>query len=154
MSGTMSSARIDSLRPHKPNLRLYLDTAEVSAWKNWLPTGLFYGVTCNPTLVERAGVACDVETLTGLSRQALDLGAEEVHLQSWGSDLETLVATGKALSRISRRVLVKLPATQSGIRAARFLIQAGIPVTVTAVYEVHQALIAAALGASYIAPFL
>ncbi len=66
----------------RPNLRLYLDTADVSAWKDWLPTGLFYGVTCNPLLLERAGVACELRRLDAIAQQALSLGVQEVHLQA------------------------------------------------------------------------
>ncbi len=142
------------IKPHAPHLHLYLDTAEVSGWQTWLPTGLFYGVTCNPMLLEKAGVACDIDTLRKLTRQAFDLGAEEAHLQAWGSSAAALIEVGKDLSRIDRRVLVKLPATKEGMTAARELVRQRIPVTLTAVYAVHQVLMAAALGASYVAPYL
>mgnify|MGYP001069378780 CR=1 FL=1 len=135
-------------------LRLYLDTAEVDAYKKWLPTGLFYGVTCNPLLLEKANVACTPSRLIALAEQACLLDCQEVHLQSWGSSPEELIKTGRTLSQANDRVVVKLPATQIGATAARVLIQEGIPVTLTAVYAVHQVLIAAALGASYAAPYL
>ncbi|NJM97826.1 MAG: transaldolase [Phormidesmis sp. RL_2_1] len=135
-------------------MRLYLDTAEVAQWQQWLPTGLFYGVTCNPTLVERAGLACRPEVLITLAKTAFDLGCREVHLQTWGATLADLVDTGQQLACADERIVVKLPATRLGTTAAKTLIQSGIPVTLTAIYEVHQALIAAALGASYIAPYL
>lgn len=144
----------DSTRPHVPHVRFYLDTADVAAWETWLPTGLFYGVTCNPTLLKKAGVPCELAALKGLARHAFDHGMQEVHLQSWGNGAEQLFENGQALGRIDRRVLVKLPATQAGTTAAKWLVKDGIPVTLTAVYTVHQALIAAALGASYVAPYL
>lgn len=142
------------VRPHLPHLQLYLDTADVDAWYTWLPTGLFHGVTCNPTLLERADVSCDVYTLRELSREALRLGAQEVHLQAWGESADELIGVGEALSRSDSRVVVKLPATVAGTTAARVLIDRTIPVTITAVYAVHQVLLAAALGASYVAPYL
>ncbi|MEO1391330.1 MAG: transaldolase family protein [Cyanobacteria bacterium J06634_5] len=137
-----------------PHLRFYLDTAEVAAWKTWLPTGLFHGVTCNPLLLERAGVTCGPGSLKALSQQALDLGAQEVHLQAWGDSVQALLRIGQMLGSSDPRIIVKLPATQQGTTAANTLIQGGIPVTLTAVYSVHQALIAAAIGASYVAPYL
>lgn len=137
-----------------PHLRLYLDSADVASWQTWLPTGFFYGVTCNPILLERAGVECDLNTLKDLARQALSLGAQEVHLQAWGNSTGQLEQTGQALGRISQRVVVKVPTTQEGTIAAKALIRARIPVTFTAVYAVHQVLIAAAMGASYVAPYL
>lgn len=138
-----------------PELRLYLDTADTAQWQTWMPTGIFYGVTCNPLLLERANVPCNFNTLRELTRQAEQLGAKEVHLQAWGESVDDLIQVGSALSEFSSQVVVKLPATQNGTTAASALIQQNnIPITLTAVYTVHQVLIAAAIGASYAAPYL
>ncbi len=136
-------------------LQLLLDTADPAAWQTWLPSGLFRGVTTNPTLLRRAGQPCSLEGLRGLAQQAFDLGARELHLQTWGADVEAATACGLALGAIDpARVLVKVPLTRNGTETARRLIEAGLPVTFTACYEVHQVLIAAALGARYVAPYL
>ena len=141
--------------PNSPApLRLYLDSADATAHKKWLPTGLFYGITCNPLLLERANVACNPERLLKLADQACALGCQEVHLQSWGDSSEALIGIGRSLGKANNRIVVKLPATQIGATAARILIQEGIPVTLTVVYAVHQVMMAAALGASYAAPYL
>jgi transaldolase len=136
-------------------LQLLLDTADPAAWKAWLPSGLFRGVTTNPTLLRRAGRPCSLESLQDLAHQAFSLGARELHLQTWGADVEAATATGLALGAIDpARVLVKVPLTRRGAETARRLIEAGLPVTFTACYEPHQVLIAAALGARYVAPYL
>jgi transaldolase len=135
-------------------LSLYLDTAEVTQWQTWLPTGLFYGVTCNPILLERAGIPCKLTTLEALASEAIKLGAQEVHLQAWGNSAANLHQIGQALASLNQRIVVKLPATQIGTTAAAALIREGIPVTLTAIYAVRQVLIAAAIGASYAAPYL
>nr|WP_290225134.1 transaldolase family protein [Trichocoleus desertorum] len=150
---------IDRDRPIPVNstsrqIRLCLDTADLKQWQIWLPTGLFYGITTNPLLLERAQVACTVEQLQQLAQQALALGAQEIQLQTWGNTVEALVSTGKRLAAIDERVVVKVPITQVGTTAAAQLIAAGIPTTLTAVYAVHQVLIAAALGGAYAAPYL
>lgn len=137
-----------------PNLRLYLDTADTAVWERWLPTGMFYGVTCNPLLLERAGVDCTPSTLKSLAQQAFDLGMQEVHLQAWGDSMAALLNIGNLLSSFDRRIVVKLPATRAGTMAAKLLVRSGIPVTLTAVYSIRQVLIAAAIGASYVAPYL
>ncbi|NEQ50278.1 MAG: transaldolase [Leptolyngbya sp. SIO3F4] len=136
------------------NLRLYLDTADVIAWETWLPVGIFYGVTSNPLLLERAHVPCTLDSLTKLASTAFALGAKEVQLQTWGDTKESLVTTGRALAAIEPRIVVKIPITRLGTEAANMLISEGIRVTLTAVYEVPQILIAAALGAEYAAPYL
>ncbi len=52
------------------------------------------------------------------------------------------------------KVYVKVPITREGSEAAKILIDYKVPVTLTACYEVKQVLIASALGACYIAPYL
>lgn len=140
-------------RPQQ-QLRLYLDTADIHQWETWMPTGMFYGVTSNPTLLERAQVSCSVGSLRDLARHAFRLGAKEVQMQTWGSTVQNLVETGQAISAIDPRIVVKVPITQLGTEAGSKLVAAGARVTLTAVYAQHQVLIAAAIGAEYVAPYL
>lgn len=136
-------------------LRLFLDSADPEAWQQWLATGLFHGVTTNPTLLRRANQPCSLRGLAELSRMALAHGIAELHLQAWGPTAADMLQCGQALAALAPgRIAVKLPVTQQGAAVARDLIRAGIPVTFTACYEPHQVLIAAALGAAYIAPYL
>ena len=136
-------------------LRLLLDSADPAAWAEWLPSGLFLGVTTNPTLLLRAARPCRLDELDRLTREVLDRGMQEIHLQAWGGDAEALAACGAGLAALAPgRVLVKLPITRAGAEAARRLIHADVPVTFTACYAVPQVLVAAALGARYIAPYL
>jgi transaldolase len=151
LSSKLSSHDRTTTRPH---LRLYLDSADISQWQTWLPTGIFYGITCNPLLLAQANVPCDINALTSLAHQAFALDAQEIHLQAWGNTPEALIKQGMALGKLDKRVVVKLPVTQAGTTAAHTLIAQQIPVTLTAVYAIHQVLIAAAIGASYAAPYL
>jgi transaldolase len=136
-------------------LRLLLDCADPLEWERWLPSGLFQGVTTNPTLLRRAGQPCSLEHLALLGQQAAALGCRELHLQTWGADGEQQLATGRALAALDpQRVFVKVPITRGGAEVARQLIAEGVPVTFTACYEVAQVLVAAALGAHGIAAYL
>jgi transaldolase len=144
-------------------LRLFLDSAEVGQWKRWLPTGLFYGVTTNPLLLRKAHIPCTVAQLRDLAHQAFELGAHEVHLQTWGPKSLTMVQTGALLATdypersqgtIDNRIVIKIPATQVGAEAAARLVKKRIRVTLTGVYHSHQVLIGAALGTDYVAPYL
>lgn len=133
---------------------LFLDTADIKAWDFWLSKGLFYGVTTNPTLLERAQIPCTLDQLNVLATEAFQRGAQEIHLQTWGTEVEDLVRRGSEIAALDSRVVVKVPITLTGTEAAAQLIQQGIRVTLTGVYAVHQALIAAALKADYAAPYL
>lgn len=135
-------------------LRFYLDTADPSQWQEWLPVGIFYGVTSNPLLLERAHQPCRLDNLKQLALRALDLGAAEVQLQTWGTSLDSLVERGEAIAAIAPNIVVKVPATRLGTTAAAQLIGQGIPVTLTGLHSTPQALLGAALGAQYVAPYL
>lgn len=142
----------DAARP----LRLFLDSADTGAWARLLPLGFLHGVTTNPLLLARAGEACTVANLARLAGVAADLGAREIHLQTWGEDADELAGRGLELAAVDRgpTVAVKVPATAAGFAAARRLAAAGARVTLTAVYAEGQVLAAAGLGAAYAAPYL
>lgn len=141
-------------RSATPNLRLMLDCADERQWEEWLPLGIFYGVTTNPLLLESAKVPCEIETLRGLAKRALDYGVQEIQIQAWGGAVDRYVSIGHRLADIDPRVVVKVPATKVGTAAAVKLIRAGVRVTMTGIYAVPQVLIAAAIDAEYAAPYL
>jgi transaldolase len=136
-------------------LRLFLDSADPKDWQQWLASGLFHGVTTNPTLLRRAAQPCTLDSLAALSRTALAHGIAELHLQAWGATTADMLRCGQELAALAPgRIAVKLPVTKQGAAVARELVGAGVAVTFTACYEPHQVLIAAALGVAYIAPYL
>lgn len=141
---------------YRGTLRLFLDSADESTYDAWLPTGLFMGVTTNPAILERDGVECSVESLSALARSALEFDAvEEFQVQTWGEDSDEMWKNGIALARLDpERLVVKVPATLEGIKAANALVVDGVRVTITAAYAPHQVLVAAAIGANYVAPYL
>ena len=134
-------------------VRLFLDSADRNAWEHWLPSGMFFGVTTNPTILEAAGLACRLPVIADLARAAFAHGIEELQVQTWGTNTAPLVRNGLALAALSPRIVVKVPVTFEGVRAVATLHREGVRTTLTAVYAPHQALTAAAAGASYVAPY-
>jgi TalC/MipB family fructose-6-phosphate aldolase len=133
-------------------VRLYLDTADRTAAESLLATGLFTGVTTNPTILQRASKG--VADLRDIYRWAIDAGAREVFFQAWGEDSATLIKRGQQLRDLGREVVVKFVATRAGSTACAALAARGVPTLLTAIYDPGQAMIAAAAGATYIAPYL
>jgi TalC/MipB family fructose-6-phosphate aldolase len=133
-------------------LRLYLDTADRAAAEDLLATGLFAGLTTNPTILQRAGAG--VADIPAIYRWATAAGAREVFFQAWGEDAPTLVKRGRELRELGDQVVVKLVASRAGAAACAELAADGIPTLLTAVYDPGQAIVAAAAGATYIAPYL
>ncbi len=138
-----------------PN-RLFLDTAIESEWESLLLLGIFHGITTNPTLLERAGHQCTIQSIQSLAIHALSMpNCNEFMCQSWGEKSHDMYSNGMALSEIDRqRIVIKVPVTMEGTIAASKLIQSGVRVCLTACYSSDQAVIAAGLGAEYIAPYL
>ncbi|NTU84420.1 MAG: hypothetical protein HGA45_34495, partial [Chloroflexales bacterium] len=71
-------------------MEILIDSAEIEAIRQALATGFVAGVTTNPTLLRRAGVRA--AEVPDLARQALALGAREVHLQAYAGDVEGMLS--------------------------------------------------------------
>jgi transaldolase len=136
-------------------LRLLIDSADPNEWLELWPLGLFQGITTNPTLLKRAGVPCTLDAITELVSRSEALGCQELQVQAWGATAEALLDCSRSLVALApERIVVKLPLTQEGLRAAQPLVADGKRVTLTACYAAAQVLAAAALGCAYVAPYL
>ncbi len=138
-------------------LKLFLDSADRTAWAECLPLGLFAGVTTNPSLLKASKESAEIINFRRFVKEAEQLGIKELHLQAWGETTNKIIDCGFTLAQLaspSIKVFVKIPITKNGTKAAKTLIASNIAVTLTACFEAEQALIASALGASYIAAYL
>jgi transaldolase len=135
-------------------MHLYLDSADAAELERRLPSPLVYGVTTNPSSMKRAGLAWG--DLPDFVRRVEGLGARAVHLQVRHQDAAAMLADAREYLALRGRleVVVKIPATREGYRAARQLAAEGVAVTVTAIYEPEQVLWSALVGARYAAPYL
>ncbi len=133
-------------------LRLYADSADTEQVERLLRFHLVRGVTTNPTILMKSNRV--ISELPGLYARWAELEAEEIFFQVWGSSRDDLIARGHEIAAFGDRVVVKVPATKEGFEAAGTLIAEGVPILMTAVYGVPQALAAGAIGARYIAPYL
>ena len=87
------------------SLHLLLDNADPDIWREWLPSGIFEGITTNPTLLKRAGQPCTLSNIKILAKEAEKLGCKELHLQAWGTDSKDLYSCGKALGELTTKDL-------------------------------------------------
>ncbi|WP_454730255.1 transaldolase family protein [Cellulosimicrobium protaetiae] len=131
---------------------LYIDSADRDQVERLLATGLFAGVTTNPTILYRSGLT--VDDVPAVHRWARAAGAGTVFLQGVGPDEAALEAHSRELVALGPDVVVKLPATRDGLAVSRRLTREGVPVLVTAVYHASQALLADAAGAGWVAPYV
>jgi len=130
-------------------VKLFLDTAfveEIKAAKEW---GILDGVTTNPTLVAKTG-----KGFMEVVQDILSMVDGPVSLEVVAQDAQGMVKQARQLRSLGEQVVVKIPATQEGIKAVKILSQEGVPTNVTLVFQPLQALLAAKAGATYVSPFV
>ncbi len=130
-------------------MKFFLDTAfveEIRAAKEW---GILDGVTTNPTLVAKTG-----KGFMEVVQDILNIVEGPVSIEVVAQDAQGMVEQAQQLRRLGEQVVIKIPATQEGIKAVKVLSQEGIPTNVTLIFQPLQALLAAKAGATYVSPFL
>jgi transaldolase len=77
-----------------------------------------------------------------------------VSAEAVGTERSEIVREGRELAELAPNVVVKVPVGVEGLAATRTLAQEGIPVNMTLVFSVTQAIMSARAGARYISPFI
>ncbi len=129
-------------------MKLFLDTAEYDEIKQAVDWGVLDGVTTNPTLIARAGRdhETQVKRICGIVG---NVSAEVV-----SDKRDDILVEGRRLASWHKNVIVKVPMTPDGLAAGKILAGEGTRVNVTLCFSVNQALLAAAIGAYIISPFV
>lgn len=135
-------------------MALYVDYAVVDEVARICADYPVAGVTTNPTIllnaVERGQRLRDVEVLGEL----LPLCSGPVFMQPVGDTAEELLAVGMRYVEVEQaRVVLKLPMTAAGMRAARTLKTQGVRFAFTAVASLPQAYSGALAGAEWVIPY-
>lgn len=132
-------------------MAFYIDSADLAVIEELWPTGVFRGVTTNPTILSRAGLA--QADLPDLYRSLRELGVGTVYAQVLGTGTEEMLASARSLLDLGP-LIVKVPASATGLAAAAHLARDGVGVLLTAVYHPVQALLARDLGLQGVAPYV
>ena len=137
-------------------MKLYLDSLNLSAWNDLIPTNLFYGITTNPLLARQAGLHYpEIEWQSTIGRAA-DLGVKELHIQvpdTSQNAISFITRRQREAESLGVKVVIKIPMTEKGIRLVTKIKPLGQSILMTACYHANQYIIAEALGADYIAPY-
>lgn len=133
-------------------MKILLDTANLSEIKYFNTYYPIVGVTTNPTILSKEGG--DVVALLKEIRSIIGED-KELHVQVTETEYESIIKEAEAIVKLlGKNTFVKIPVTDNGLRATKYLSQNGIGVTVTAVLTAAQAMLASNAGASYVAPYV
>ncbi|MFT6984943.1 MAG: fructose-6-phosphate aldolase 1 [Psychromonas sp.] len=132
-------------------IELYLDTADIEQVARFNQCLPLRGVTTNPSILARSA--------TGLSRLlpalASELGpAARFYAQVVSTTAQGMVEEAKQINQLPYDMVVKVPATETGLAAIKQIKKEGILVLATAIYSAQQGFLAALCGADYLAPYV
>ena len=132
-------------------MRIFLDTSDVNVIRKHFETGLIDGVTTNPTLMMQAGrdPIEVIKEISSLFPEHASISAEVV-----GDTAEEMISQAEDYYSISKNITIKVPCTVEGLRACKTLSDKDIPVNVTLIFSVEQAILSAKAGATYVSPFI
>lgn len=130
-------------------MQLFIDSANPKEVKAVNDLGIIDGVTTNPSLAAKAGV-----TYKEAVNEILKIVDDNVSLEVLSTEAESMVEEAGKLTKLSNKVIVKLPTTEEGLKALKKLSLQGIRVNMTLVFSANQALLAAKLGAFIVSPFV
>jgi transaldolase len=132
-------------------VKLYADSANIAAVVPLLEDKLVHGVTTNPSIMARDGLAA--AGIPQFYRICDEAGAQSIFMQATGEDRVAMRDSAERIAGLGPRAIVKVPATSAGFRVAADLLSRDAQVLLTAVYSLAQATFAASIGADYIAPY-
>jgi transaldolase len=130
-------------------MKFFIDTANIEEIRKANEIGIIDGVTTNPSLMAKEGKdpVQLLKTICGVVKGPVS--AEVV-----GVTADVMIREAKALARIHKNIVVKIPMIEEGLKAVKKLSGIGIKTNVTLVFSPTQALLAAKAGAGYVSPFV
>jgi transaldolase len=134
-------------------MKFFIDTANILEIKEAHALGVLDGVTTNPSLIAKEGIATRAEFESHIEA-ICELVQAPVSAEVIATDTTAMVAEARTLAKLSPHVVVKIPMTTDGLRAVKQLTEEGIKTNVTLIFSPLQALMAAKAGATYVSPFV
>jgi transaldolase len=131
-------------------MRFFLDTANIKEIKEAAKMGIICGVTTNPSLVSAEGKADCKSVVCEIAQIISGPISAEVTTENPAE----MIKQARDIATWAPNVVVKIPITPAGLEATSTLVKEGIKVNMTLCFSLNQALLAAAVGATYVSPFI
>ncbi|QLH31074.1 MAG: fructose-6-phosphate aldolase [Cyclobacteriaceae bacterium] len=134
-------------------MKFFIDTANLNEIKEAYDLGVLDGVTTNPSLMAKEGIA-GKEKVMAHYKAICNIVDNNVSAEVIATDFEGIIKEGKELAKIDDKIVVKVPMIKDGIKAIKKFSSEGIRTNCTLVFSPGQAILAAKAGASYLSPFI
>ena len=134
-------------------MKFFIDTANLDQIREAQGLGILDGVTTNPSLMAKEGIAGNKNILNHY-KDICSIVDGDVSAEVIATDFDGMVKEGELLSALDPQIVVKLPMIKEGIKACKFFSDKGVRTNVTLVFSLGQAILAAKAGATYVSPFI
>ena len=134
-------------------MKFFIDTANLEQIKEAQDLGIIDGVTTNPSLMAKDGIAGEQRILDHY-KAICDIVDGDVSAEVIATDFKTMIKEGEILAELHPQIVVKVPIIREGLKAISYFSKKGIRTNCTLIFSSGQALLAAKAGASYVSPFI
>ena len=134
-------------------MKFFIDTANLDQIKEGQEMGILDGVTTNPSLMAKEGIKGE-ENILNHYKAICEIVDGDVSAEVIATDYEGMIKEGLALAALHPQIVVKVPITENGVKAIKYLSSKNIRTNCTLVFSAGQALLAAKAGATYVSPFI
>lgn len=134
-------------------MKFFIDTANLNQIKEAHSLGVLDGVTTNPSLMAKEGIAGEAKVLQHY-KDICQIVDGDVSAEVISTDLEGMIAEGEKLAALDEKIVVKVPMIADGVKAIKYFSSKGIKTNCTLVFSAGQAILAAKAGATYVSPFM
>lgn len=134
-------------------MKFFIDTANLAEIKEANAMGVLDGVTTNPSLMAKEGIAGDANVKAHY-KAICEIVNGPISAEVVSTEFDDMIKEAHDLAKIHKNIVVKIPLIKEGLKAVKTLHGEGIHTNVTLCFSPNQALLAAKAGASYISPFV
>ena len=134
-------------------MKFFIDTANLSQIKEANELGVLDGVTTNPSLMAKEGIAGNDNVLKHYM-EICNIVDGDVSAEVISTEYNQIIKEGENLAALHENIVVKVPMIKDGVKAIKYFSNKGIKTNCTLVFSAGQALLAAKAGATYVSPFI
>jgi len=134
-------------------MKFFIDTANLAQIKEANELGILDGVTTNPSLMAKEGIAGEA-AIQQHYKTICEMVDGDISAEVLGTTFDGIVAEGKVLAALHPNIVVKVPMIKDGIKAIKWFTDNGIRTNCTLIFSAGQAILAAKAGATYVSPFV
>jgi transaldolase len=131
-------------------MKIFLDTANLDVIKKWADTGLVDGVTTNPSHLSKEGKDPKKQVLAICKAVPDGVVSVEVTQQ----EPKAVYEQAKKIAALSENIVVKIPCHEQYVGVIKKLVDETVPLNITLVFTLPQALVMCKLGVDFISPFV